>query len=142
MILKKFRAQLEQITTLQSAYDEGRYFTRDESRETLSQLRSFSIDDLSFELHEDDAPKKYRYKSTLALYDGQWLGGLRHGEGKMMWPDGASYAGTWHCNQACKNGKFTFSNGDIYEGNWSGNKMCGYGVFRHTDGTVYRGMWL
>ena len=33
--------------------------------------------------------------STGAQYQGQWLGGLRHGFGQMMWPDGAKYEGEW-----------------------------------------------
>ena len=38
--------------------------------------------------------RKYTYK-TGAIYEGQWLGGLRHGEGTMEWPDGARYEGMW-----------------------------------------------
>ena len=36
--------------------------------------------------------RKYGYKDG-AEYDGQWLGGFRHGKGIMKWPDGALYNG-------------------------------------------------
>jgi MORN repeat len=42
-----------------------------------------------------DAPLKlkvYTYK-TGAVYTGQWRGGLRHGNGTMVWPDNARYEG-------------------------------------------------
>ena len=45
-----------------------------------------------------------------------WKGGLRHGQGKMTWPDGACYEGDWSFNHACGKGKFFHSDGDIYDG--------------------------
>ena len=70
---------------------------------------------------EVEKRKPYTYKCSKAIYEGQWLGGLRHGTGKMKWPDGATYQGEWDFNQAGKEGKFFYPNGDIYEGGWSGN---------------------
>ena len=37
----------------------------------------------------------YTYKCTGAKYYGTMLGGFRHGEGRMEWPDGAKYEGEW-----------------------------------------------
>ena len=36
---------------------------------------------------------------TGAHYEGEWKGGLRHGQGVMTWVDGAKYKGTWQYNQ-------------------------------------------
>lgn len=60
----------------------SKYFTDEEARETL---------------HGYYNPKKlltkmYKYKSG-AVYSGEWLGGFRHGQGTMKWPDGGVYEG-------------------------------------------------
>ena len=68
---------------------------------------------------------------------------MRHGKGKMTWPDGASYDGLWQCNAATKEGKFIHVNGDVYEGGWAANNlMTGFGVYKHANGAEYRGTWL
>ena len=36
--------------------------------------------------------KNYKFKNG-AVYNGEWLGGFRHGKGQMKWPDGAMYEG-------------------------------------------------
>ena len=33
--------------------------------------------------------KQYTYKCSGAIYDGEWIGGMRHGVGTMTWKDGA-----------------------------------------------------
>ena len=38
--------------------------------------------------------RTFTYKSG-AVYDGEFIGGMRHGKGKMSWPDGAYYEGDW-----------------------------------------------
>ncbi len=40
------------------------------------------------------AKPEYTYKNG-SKYIGQWVNGFRHGNGKMIWPDGASYEGQW-----------------------------------------------
>jgi len=34
------------------------------------------------------------------VYEGEWLDGLRDGEGKQEWPDGSRYEGQWHLGKA------------------------------------------
>lgn len=67
-----------------------RYFKKDEAMETL--VRGEKYDDKGA-----ITTAKYTY-TTNAQYDGQWLGGLRHGKGVMQWPDGARYDGLWQYN--------------------------------------------
>lgn len=38
---------------------------------------------------------EHTYAKTGAKYEGQWLGGFRHGQGKMTFKDGATYEGEW-----------------------------------------------
>ena len=69
----------------------SRYFTHDESRETLSK-----------EKFDPDQPRerrnKHSYKSG-ATYEGEWRGGFRDGFGNQNWPDGATYEGEWRYNR-------------------------------------------
>lgn len=50
------------------------------------------------------------------MYDGEFVGGLRHGQGSFYYASGAKYEGGWKNNMKHGSGKFTFKNGRIYEG--------------------------
>jgi len=70
---------------IQKTHNEGttKYFKAKESEETLGGV------------YEKNAPvqlKQHTYK-TGAIFNGQWKGGLRHGNGTMTWADGARYEG-------------------------------------------------
>jgi hypothetical protein len=69
----------------------SRYFTADESRETISKSK---FDPNKKRVRKD----KHFYKSG-ATYEGEWKGGFRDGLGTQVWPDGASYEGEWHLNR-------------------------------------------
>ena len=36
-----------------------------------------------------------------AVYDGEWLNGMRDGNGKQTWPNGDRYVGQWRRGAAC-----------------------------------------
>ena len=93
---------------LQRTYNDGttKYFKAHESEETLLE---------KFNFNAPTTIREHVYK-TGAVYQGMWKGGLRHGQGKMTWPDGACYEGDWSFNHACGKGKFFHSDGDIYDG--------------------------
>ena len=48
------------------------------------------------ELIEQLTTTTYRYRTSGATYNGQWLGGFRHGHGIMQFRDGATYEGNWY----------------------------------------------
>lgn len=50
------------------------------------------------------------------VYEGGWLNGMRHGQGKEQWTDGATYEGNYEYNCKNGNGKFTFPDGSFYIG--------------------------
>jgi hypothetical protein len=39
--------------------------------------------------------KRFEYKCSGAVYDGECFGGFRHGKGTMKWTDLATFEGTW-----------------------------------------------
>ena len=71
---------------------DSRYFTMEESRETISRNKAY-----------DPKAKRvkretYTFKSG-ATYSGEWIGGFRDGYGEQQWPDGARYEGEWKKNK-------------------------------------------
>lgn len=59
--------------------------------------------------------RSYTYKSG-ATYNGDWLGGFRHGFGIQQYPNGELYEGQWSYGFPFGNGKFTYFDQEEYEG--------------------------
>ncbi len=73
------------------------------------------------------------------IYRGYWKKGKRHGEGKMIWSDGAAYEGDWVDDKRHGKGKMTLPDGGVYEGDWKDGKLHGKGKTTNSDGTIYEG---
>ena len=73
---------------LQMSIPQTKYFKKEESMETLNGL------------YKNRTKEEYRVHQyqTGARYSGSWKGGLRHGTGNIVWPDGARYEGEWQFN--------------------------------------------
>ena len=79
---------------------------------------------------DEQASRRYDYSMlerrpstklpTGAIYLGDWHinTGLRHGFGRLIWPDGSLYEGEWISDQASGIGRLIHSDGDVYEGSW------------------------
>jgi hypothetical protein len=63
-------------------YSYSKYFKQEDAAETLTNLY----------VKNNFKTKTHTYKSG-AKYSGKWLGGFRHGFGKMWWLDGARFEG-------------------------------------------------
>ena len=79
-----------------------RYFLEDEYAETLSSSRVHSLISIQKAVYKTQVPggislerKEYIYECSGAKYEGEWLGGFRHGRGTMTWSDGATFVGDW-----------------------------------------------
>lgn len=108
----------------------SKYFTSEEAKETVGSGGG----------SKEITNKKHTYK-TGSEYDGEWMGGLRHGQGTMKWADGARYVGNWSYNMASGKGKFFHVGGDLYDGQWANNKANGEGIYTNTKGARYEGSW-
>ena len=51
-------------------------------------------------------------------YDGNFVGGLHHGYGRMVYPEGDCYIGEWNHNEIEGLGTYTYQDGVINEGFW------------------------
>ncbi|XP_041968889.1 alsin [Aricia agestis] len=74
-----------------------------------------------------------------AKFNGRWLDGKIHGNGKVEWPDGKFYVGQFQLNSLCGHGKMEIPNVGTYEGQWKDNLQNGYGVMKYSNGDIYEG---
>jgi hypothetical protein len=72
-------------------------------------------------------------------YEGQWVEGLKHGNGLRTWSSGERYEGSWKENKRHGFGKQTYVDGTEYEGGWKEDVEYGYGVKTRTNNEVYSG---
>jgi hypothetical protein len=87
--------------------------------------------------------RKHVYQSG-ATYEGEWLGGLRHGQGTMQWPDGTIFTGTWQYNAVYGEGmikEIDCQGEDEYHGHWHNNMFHGKGIYVNKDGR-FEGTWF
>ncbi len=78
---------------LKSKRADSRYFTIEESKETLSNTKKYDAN------AKKESRPIYTYK-TGSTYEGEWNGGFRDGYGVQIWPDGARYEGYWDHSRA------------------------------------------
>ncbi|SDB72022.1 MORN repeat-containing protein [Belnapia rosea] len=72
-------------------------------------------------------------------YDGQWVNGVRTGEGRQQ--DGYGiYSGQWRNDRRNGRGLQIYPSGDRYEGDWRDDKREGRGIMTWSGG-VYEGDW-
>jgi len=72
-------------------------------------------------------------------YEGDALGGLLHGKGKILFTNGDQYEGDFRNGEMHGKGKFTFRDGATYEGDLLNNKITGKGRFIYACGEQYEG---
>lgn len=71
-------------------------------------------------------PYKYHDGST---YLGEYLNGLKHGFGEMVWVDGSIYQGVFYKDKCVHYGRLVQSDGDVYQGEWANDRAEGQGEF-------------
>lgn len=83
--------------------------------------------------------RRFTFRSG-AVYDGEWLGGMRDGVGHQRWADGTEYAGEWQRGRAGGFGMIRHRDEDEYTGQWINGRAHGNGVYRFQGGcAVYEG---
>ena len=76
-----------------------------------------------------------------SVYDGQFLHGLKNGNGIQTWPNGERYEGDWTDGEITGKGIKTWPSGDRYEGDWKDGNMHGKGIYNWPNGDKYDGEW-
>lgn len=73
-------------------------------------------------------------------YTGSWLGGKRHGKGKLKYSDGSVYTGEWYNDY--RHGYGIYSNQNYtYDGQWKLDIKHGQGLIIYANGEQYDGNW-
>ena len=70
------------------------------------------------------------------------MGGFRHGWGKIVFKDGASYEGEWVLGHAEGNGTFHHMAGEVYRGGFMHNLKHGIGITMHLNKKQDEGQWF
>ncbi|XP_062611375.1 MORN repeat-containing protein 1-like isoform X3 [Saccostrea cucullata] len=84
----------------------------------------------------------YQYENKYFRYEGQWRGGIKHGQGKLQMADGSYYEGTFTNGEIDGKGTRFFSQtGNKYTGQFSKGELHGRGTMVYADGSVYDGEW-
>ncbi|RLN52171.1 hypothetical protein BBJ28_00012846 [Nothophytophthora sp. Chile5] len=91
-----------------------------------------------FERGLQSGPGAARF-ATGDSYDGDFVDGHFHGEGRYVFRDGGVYEGTFERSKRHGNGTRVFSNGDRYEGEWTDDLMHGRGILTNTIVVPSRG---
>ena len=137
--------RMKYLKTREESRKNSKQFLIGDTMETVSKREVIMIDLLRYsseaELQEQLEVRVHRYRTSGATYDGQWLGGLRHGRGVMSFKDGTTYEGTWYLGYAHGYGKFTQVKGETYEGEWAYNMYHGKGMSTHVNFFVYEGQF-
>ena len=78
-----------------------------------------------------------------SYYDGNWVNGKRHGNGKMFFSDKSVYDGEWENDKQNGDGRLFLPNGDMYQGHWKEGKRHGQGEFHFQNrAQILRGTWF
>ena len=140
------------------------YVDEEEPQNWISKAGKAKVSYKNGDLYEgdfNDQGKKhgkgvYEYKITISeeeeetedeenkrrhVYDGQWYDGMKHGIGKMIYPDGSSYEGEWANGEREGEGVYRYVNGDIYSGSWAQDMKSGQGVYVYANDVQLVGTW-
>jgi len=77
--------------------------------------------------------------SNGAIYTGQFEAGKYHGLGVYVWPSGKKFVGRWEAGIKNGHGLYTWPNGKKYDGEYVDGLKEGYGRMTWTDGSMYCG---
>lgn len=78
---------------------------------------------------------------TAWRYDGQWLNGQMHGDGKLEYRDGWTYEGGFIKGTLDGEGTLSYPDGTVFTGQFRDGVMSGPGTLRFTDGLQFIGSW-
>lgn len=91
------------------------------TKEMLEKLGPFDYDKFNIPEYGGDEIGPIQMEND-TVYVGQLKNNLKHGRGKLFWPDGSIYEGQWDNDISTGRGRLIHADGDYYEGEWSNSK--------------------
>ncbi|KPA73385.1 hypothetical protein ABB37_09934 [Leptomonas pyrrhocoris] len=89
--------------------------------------------------NQRDGRGVYWWSKANALYTGEWFRNMRHGHGRMVYPDGSRYIGRWVHGKRSGVGRYVYRDGSSYDGSWLKDEKHGSGTFKLLDGSCFAG---
>ncbi|XP_027964055.1 MORN repeat-containing protein 1 [Eumetopias jubatus] len=82
----------------------------------------------------------YVYPNSFFRYEGEWKGGKKHGQGKLLFKDGSYYEGKFVDGEITGEGcRLWASSGNTYSGQFVLGEPQGHGVMKYKAGGHYEG---
>jgi hypothetical protein len=75
-------------------------------------------------------------------YDGEWLQDKPHGQGRVVWSNGAIYTGHFESGKYHGLGVYQYPNGKKFVGRWSAGLKHGRGLYQWPNGMKYDGEYV
>ncbi|WP_372964540.1 PEGA domain-containing protein [Marinobacter sp.] len=75
-------------------------------------------------------------------YEGHFINGLFHGEGIAWYPDGSRYEGDWENGQQHGEGQWRGADSSEYTGRFERNEFHGKGTLTKANGDIITGNWV
>jgi 1-phosphatidylinositol-4-phosphate 5-kinase len=98
---------------------------------------------LSREMRIPEGTGRYIWSGSCCVYEGEWRRGMRHGQGKTLWPSGATYEGEYSAGYMDGEGTYVGPDGaSSYKGQWKLNRKHGLGLQMYPSGDMYQGSWI
>jgi hypothetical protein len=76
------------------------------------------------------------------VYEGSFENDVINGKGKLVTKNGLIYEGEWKDDQFHGKGRLQYPNGMVYEGSFEYGLKSGRGVLKYPSGAVYEGDWV
>mmetsp|Transcript_24398 Transcript_24398/g.44196 ORF Transcript_24398/g.44196 Transcript_24398/m.44196 type:complete len:453 (+) Transcript_24398:23-1381(+) len=84
----------------------------------------------------------YFYPNPYFTYEGEWLGGKKHGQGRLSFDLGGFYEGEFQDGEITGAGRKAWADGSSYVGQFLEGAHHGEGELQKVDGTSYSGAWF
>mmetsp|Transcript_46259 Transcript_46259/g.86370 ORF Transcript_46259/g.86370 Transcript_46259/m.86370 type:complete len:440 (+) Transcript_46259:33-1352(+) len=81
---------------------------------------------------------KYFYTNPYFVYEGEWLDGKKHGQGRLTFGEDGFYEGSFQAGEITGTGRHEL-HGTVYVGDFLGGQKHGQGQLTKPDGTTYVG---
>lgn len=79
---------------------------------------------------------------VIASFEGMYVDGVKHGLGKMVFPNGDTYHGEWQRDKMHGDGSYVYANGDIFSGKFAHGIRMGKGTYEFAaDKSLLVGNW-
>lgn len=83
-----------------------------------------------------------RLRMNGSTYEGEFLKDVKHGQGVLTWDDGRQYRGQFEDNKFHGSAVMTWPDGRKYCGQYIEDRKHGEGTFSWQDGRRYQGQWV